>query len=128
MLDKQNIVVESLESPPGNKGIEYKVAHEAYLKMVDYLRLTQAKNTLNRMTDYHYLNIPVSNSTEPIRGIDYIAPVVTPGIDYSTAVITKGLMPDGEVNFEFQKFNEADVGSMQAADMVKYFKSNNSKF
>jgi len=121
MLDKQNIVVESLESPPGNKGIEYKVAHEAYLKMVDYLRLTQAKNTLNRMTDYHYLNIPVSNSTEPIRGIDYIAPVVTPGIDYSTAVITKGLMPDGEVNFEFQKFNEADIGSMQAADMVKYF-------
>jgi hypothetical protein len=121
MLDKQNIVVESLESPPGNKGIEYKVAHEAYLKMVDYLRLTQAKNTLNRMTDYHYLNIPVSNSTEPIRGIDYIAPVVTPGIDYSTAVITKGLMPDGKVNFEFQKFNEADVGSMQAADMVKYF-------
>jgi hypothetical protein len=121
MLDKQNIVVESLESPPGNKGIEYKVAHEAYLKMVDYLRLTQAKNTLNRMTDYHYLNIPVSNSTEPIRGIDYIAPVVTPGIDYSTAIITKGLMPDGEVNFEFQKFNEADVGAMQAADMVKYF-------
>jgi hypothetical protein len=121
MLDKQNIVVESLESPPGNKGIEYKVAHEAYLKMVDYLRLTQAKNTLNRMTDYHYLNIPVSNSTEPIRGIDYIAPVVTPGIDYSTAIITKGLMPDGEVNFEFQKFNEGDVGSMQAADMVKYF-------
>lgn len=121
MLDKQNIVVESLESPPGNKSIEYKVAHEAYLKMVDYLRLTQAKNTLNRMTDYHYLNIPVSNSTEPIRGIDYIAPVVTPGIDYSTAVITKGLMPDGEVNFEFQKFNEADIGSMQAADMVKYF-------
>jgi hypothetical protein len=121
MLDKQNVIVESLESPPGNKGIEYKVAHEAYLKMVDYLRLTQAKNTLNRMTDYHYLNIPVSNSTEPIRGIDYIAPVVTPGIDYSTAIITKGLMPDGEVNFEFQKFNEADVGSMQAADMVKYF-------
>jgi hypothetical protein len=121
MLDKQNIVVESLESPPGNKGIEYKVAHEAYLKMVDYLRLTQAKNTLNRMTDYHYLNIPVSNSTEPIRGIDYIAPVVTPGIDYSTAIITKGLMPDGEVNFEFQKFNEDDAGSMQAADMVKYF-------
>ena len=121
MLDKQNIVVESLESPPGNKGIEYKVAHEAYLKMVDYLRLTQAKNTLNRMTDYHYLNIPVSNSTEPIRGIDYIAPVVTPGIDYSTAIITKGLMPDGEVNFEFQKFNEADAGAMQAADMVKYF-------
>jgi hypothetical protein len=30
-------------------------------------------------------------------------------------------MPDGEVNFEFQKFNEADVGAMQAADMVKYF-------
>ena len=39
MLDKQNIIVESLESPPGNKGIEYQIAHEAYLKMVDYLRL-----------------------------------------------------------------------------------------
>jgi hypothetical protein len=122
MLDKQNIIVESLESPPGNKGIEYQVAHEAYLKMVDYLRLTQAKNTLNRLSDYHYLNIPVSNSTEPVRGIDYIAPVVSPGIDYSTAVITKCLMPQGRVNFEFERISENDVpGSMQAAKMALHF-------
>ena len=48
MLDKQNLVVESMETPPQNKGMEYQIAHEVYLKMVDYLRLTQAKNTLNR--------------------------------------------------------------------------------
>lgn len=120
MLDKQNIVVESLESPPGNKGIEYQIAHEVYLKMVDYLRLTQAKNTLNRMSDYHYLNIPVSNSTEPIRGIDYIYPVVSPGVDYATAIITKCLMPQGKVNFEFERFTEHDRGAVQATEMVKY--------
>ena len=120
MLDKQNIVVESLESPPGNKGIEYQIAHEVYLKMVDYLRLTQAKNTLNRMSDYHYLNIPVSNSTEPIRGIDYIYPVVSPGVDYATAVITKCLMPQGKINFEFERFTEHDRGATQATEMVKY--------
>jgi len=122
MLDKQNIVVESLETPPANKGIEYQVAHEAYLKMVDYLRLTQGKNTLNRLSDYHYLNIAVSNSTEPIRGIDYIAPIVSPGIDYSTAVITKALMPDGKVNFEFERLSEEDApAAMQAQQMVSYF-------
>ena len=122
MLDKQNIIVESLESPPGNKGIEYQVAHEAYLKMVDYLRLTQAKNTLNRLSDYHYLNIAVSNSTEPVRGIDYISPVVSPGIDYSTAVITKCLMPQGKVNFEFERISENDeLGSRQAMKMALHF-------
>ena len=122
MLDKQNLIVESLESPPGNKGIEYQVAHEAYLKMVDYLRLTQAKNTLNRLSDYHYLNIAVSNSTEPVRGIDYISPVVSPGIDYSTAVITKCLMPQGKVNFEFERIHENDeLGARQAMKMALHF-------
>lgn len=122
MLDKQNIIVESLESPPGNKGVEYQVAHEAYLKMVDYLRLTQAKNTLNRLSDYHYLNIAVSNSTEPVRGIDYISPVVSPGIDYSTAVITKCLMPQGKVNFEFERIHENDeLGARQAMKMALHF-------
>jgi len=122
MLDKQNIVVDGLESPPANKGVEYQVAHEAYLKMVDYLRLTQAKNTLNRMSDYHYLNIAVSNSTEPVRGIDYISPVVSPGIDYSTAVITKCLMPNGKLNFEFERFSESDAaGAQQAAKMALHF-------
>jgi hypothetical protein len=121
MLDKQNVVVENLESLGAAKGLTEQVAHEVYLKMVDYLRLTQAKNTFNRFSDYHYLNIAVSNSTEPIRGIDYIHPVVTPGVDYATAIITKCLMPNGKVNFEFERFSENDdVQSRQATEMVKY--------
>ena len=121
MLDRQNLIVPYIEAPPGNKGIVFQVAHEVYLKMVDYLRLTQAKNTFNRLSDYHYLNIAVSNSTEPIRGIDYIHPVVNPGVDYATAVITKCLMPNGKVNFEFERFSEMDSSqASQATDMVKY--------
>ena len=121
MLDRQNIIVEYIEAPAGNKGIVFQVAHEVYLKMVDYLRLTQAKNTFNRLSDYHYLNIAVSNSTEPIRGIDYIHPVVTPGVDYATAIITKCLMPNGKVNFEFERFSEMDsIQAEQATEMVKY--------
>ena len=121
MLDKQNIIIEHLEAPPANKGMIFQVAHEVYLKMVDYLRLTQAKNTFNRLSDYHYLNIAVSNSTEPIRGIDYIQPVVAPGVDYATAIITKCLMPNGKVDFEFERFSEADaLQAEQATEMVKY--------
>ena len=122
MLDKQNIIVDGIEAPANNGGdLVRKVAHEVYVKMVDYLRLTQSKNTYNRFTDYQYLNIPVSNSTEPIRGIDYIHPVVTPGIDYATAVATKCLMPNGKVEFEFERFTEQDdVQARQATEMVKY--------
>ena len=121
MLDKQNIIVDGIESPSGNGDLVRKVAHEIYVKMVDYLRLTQSKNTYNRFTDYQYLNIPVSNSTEPIRGIDYIHPVVTPGIDYATAIATKCLMPNGKIEFEFERFTELDdVQSRQATEMVKY--------
>lgn len=121
MLDKQNLIIEHLEAPASNKGVVFQVAHEVYLKMVDYLRLTQAKNTFNRLSDYHYLNIAVSNSTEPIRGIDYIHPVVSPGVDYATAIITKCLMPNGKVEFEFERFSEADgAQARQATEMVKY--------
>ena len=121
MLDKQNIIIEHLEAPASNKGMVFQVAHEVYLKMVDYLRLTQAKNTWNRLSDYHYLNIAVSNSTEPIRGIDYIQPVVAPGVDYATAIITKCLMPNGKVDFEFERFNESDSDqAQQSTEMVKY--------
>lgn len=121
MLDRQNVIVDHIEAPVANKGIVFQVAHEVYTKMVDYLRLTQAKNTFNRLSDYHYLNIAVSNSTEPIRGIDYIHPVVSPGVDYATAIVTKCLMPNGKVEFEFERFNEADdQQSRQATEMVKY--------
>jgi len=121
MLNKENVLVDHIEAPQGNKGVVFQTAHEAYLKMVDYLRLTQAKNTFNRLSDYHYLNIAVSNSTEPIRGIDYIHPVVNPGVDYATAIITKCLMPNGKVNFEFERFSEKDSKqAYQATEMVKY--------
>jgi len=121
MLNRENIIVDHVGAPVGNKGIVYQVAHEIYLKMTDYLRLTQAKNTFNRLSDYHYLNIAVSNSTEPIRGIDYIHPVVNPGVDYATAIITKCLMPNGKVNFEFERFSEKDSKqATQATEMVKY--------
>jgi hypothetical protein len=121
MLDKQNIIVDGIESPSGSGDITRKVAHEIYVKMVDYLRLTQSKNTYNRFTDYHYLNIQVASSTEPIRGIDYIHPVVAPGIDYATAIATKCLMPNGKVEFEFERFTEQDSEqSRQATEMTKY--------
>jgi hypothetical protein len=122
MFDKQNVIIQNLSSESGHRGLTERVAHEIYVKMVDYLRLTQSKNTYNRFSDYHYLQIPVANSTEPVRGIDYIHPVVTPGIDYATAIITKCLMPDGKVNFEFERFTEDDtIQSEQATEMVKYF-------
>lgn len=121
MLDRQNIIVPNIAESGGQKGLVEGVAHEVYLKMVDYLRLTQSKNQFNRVATYHYLNIPVSNSTEPIRGIDYIHPVVNPGVDYATAVVTKCLMPNGKVEFEFERMpHESGEASRQATEMVKY--------
>jgi hypothetical protein len=41
-------------------------------------------------------------------------------VDYSTAVITKGLAPNGEINFEFVPDNESDSeAARQATNMVK---------
>lgn len=121
MLDKQNVIVENLASGEGHRSLAERLGHEVYVKMVDYLRLTQSKNTYNRFTDYHYLNIPVANSTEPIRGLDYIQPIVSTGIDYVTAVITKCLLPNGRINFEFERFSEADdAQARQSTEMVKY--------
>jgi hypothetical protein len=63
--------------------------------------------------------LAVSESTAPVNGIDYIHPVVKPCVDYVTAVINKGLMPNGEVNFEFVPDNETDdVAARQASNMV----------
>jgi len=121
MLNKQNVIVPNIAASGGQKGLVENVAHEVYLKMVDYLRLTQSKNQFNRLATYHYLNIPISNSTEPIRGIDYIHPVVNPGVDYATAVITKCLMPNGKVEFEFERMQHEDGrAARQATEMVRY--------
>jgi len=44
---------------------------------------------------------------------------VKPVVDYATAVITKGLAPNGEINFEFQPDHEGDEdAARQATNMV----------
>jgi len=83
------------------------------------LRLLATKNNINRASDYHYLNLPVSESTAPVNGMDYIHPVVKPCVDYATAVITKGMAQNGEINFEFVPDNEGDdAAARQATNMV----------
>ena len=89
------------------------------VKMASYLRYLGTKNAINRASDYHYLCLAVTDSTAPVNGIDYIHPSVKPVVDYATAVVTKGLVPNGEINFEFVADTEADdVSARQATDMV----------
>jgi len=89
------------------------------VKMASYLRYLGTKNAVNRATDYHYLCLAVTDSTAPVNGIDYIHPSVKPVVDYATAVIAKGLMPNGEVNFDFIADGEDDEeAARQATSMV----------
>jgi len=89
------------------------------VKMASYLRYLGTKNAVNRASDYHYLCLAVTDSTAPVNGIDYIHPSVKPVVDYATAVIAKGLMPNGEINFEFVADSEDDeIAARQANDMV----------
>lgn len=89
------------------------------VKMASYLRYLGTKNAVNRASDYHYLCLAVTDSTAPVNGIDYIHPSVKPVVDYATAVIAKGLMPNGEINFEFVADGEDDeIAARQATDMV----------
>ena len=91
------------------------------VKMASFLRYLGTKNAVNRATDYHYLMLAVTDSTAPVNGIDYIHPSVKPMVDYATAVITKGLMPNGEVNFEFVADNDDDdVAARQSTEMVSH--------
>ena len=91
------------------------------------LRLLATKNNINRTADYHYLTLPITQSTEPVNGLDYIHPVVKPMVDYASAVITKGLAQNGEINFEFVADNESDAdAARQATNMVhKLINQNN---
>jgi hypothetical protein len=91
------------------------------------LRLLATKNNINRTADYHYLTLPITQSTEPVNGLDYIHPVVKPMVDYASAVITKGLAQNGEINFEFVADNEDDAeAARQATNMVhKLINQNN---
>jgi hypothetical protein len=89
------------------------------IKMASYLRYLGTKNAVNRASDYHYLCLAVNESTAPVNGIDYIHPSVKPVVDYATAVIAKGLMPNGEINFDFVADGEDDeIAAKQATDMV----------
>jgi hypothetical protein len=127
MLDIKNTVVSNLNNLTGQMARFVKMKSLLDAKCAANLRLLATKNNLNRASDYHYLVLPVSQSTDPVNGLDYIHPVVKPVVDYATAVITKGLAQNGEINFEFVADNEADEpAARQATEMVhKLLNQNN---
>jgi len=119
MLDIKNVPVDKINQ---NKKINERFVRLKNLmdvKMASYLRYLGTKNAVNRASDYHYLCLAVTDSTAPVNGIDYIHPSVKPVVDYATSVIAKGLMPNGEINFEFVADTEDDeTAARQATDMV----------
>ena len=127
MLDIKNVVISNLNNHKGMMARFVKMKSLLDAKCAANLRLLATKNNLNRASDYHYLVLPVTDSTAPVNGIDYIHPVVKPIVDYASAVITKGLAQNGEVNFEFVADNEADdAAARQATNMVhKLLNQNN---
>ena len=120
MLNIKNIPIDHINK---NKTINNRfvtMKNQMDTKMASYLRYLGTKNAVNRASDYHYLCLAVTDSTAPVNGIDYIHPSVKPVVDYATAVIAKGLMPNGEINFEFVANDEMDEdGARQATEMVK---------
>ena len=119
MLEIKNIPVEDINKNRKINANFVRMKNMMDTKMASYLRYLGTKNAVNRASDYHYLCLAVTESTAPVNGIDYIHPSVKPVVDYATAVIAKGLMPNGEINFEFVADNEDDeVGARQATNMV----------
>ena len=127
MLDLKNVVISNLNGHSGIMARFVKMKSLLDQKCAANLRLLATKNNINRISDYHYLNLAVTDSTDPVNGIDYIHPVVKPVVDYATSVITKGMAQNGEINFEFVADNEADeAGARQATEMVhKLINQNN---
>jgi len=127
MLDLKNVVINNLNGHAGLMARFVKFKSLLDQKCAANLRLLATKNAINRNSDYQYLCLPVSESTAPVNGIDYIHPVVKPVVDYASAVITKGLTPNGEINFEFVATNEEDAtAARQATNMVhKLINQNN---
>ena len=127
MLDLKNVVISNLNGHTGMMARFVKMKSLLDAKCAANLRLLATKNNINRASDYHYLNLAVTQSTEPVNGMDYIHPVVKPMVDYATSVIIKGLAQNGEINFEFVADNEADeAAAKQATDMVhKLINQNN---
>jgi len=119
MLEIKNTVVEDINKNRKINANFVRMKNMMDTKMASYLRYLGTKNAVNRASDYHYLCLAVTESTAPVNGIDYIHPSVKPVVDYATAVIAKGLMPNGEINFDFVADNEDDeVGARQATNMV----------
>lgn len=119
MLDIKNIPVEDINQNTKQNATFVRMKNQMDVKMASYLRYLGTKNAVNRASDYHYLCLAVTDSTAPVNGIDYIHPTVKPVVDYATAVIAKGLMPGGEINFEFVADGEDDeAAARQATDMV----------
>ena len=119
MLDIKNIPIENINQNRTMNARFVRMKNMMDVKMASYLRYLGTKNAVNRASDYHYLCLAVTDSTAPVNGIDYIHPSVKPVVDYATAVIAKGLMPNGEINFEFVPDTEDDeIASRQATDMV----------
>jgi len=119
MLDIKNIPVDDINQNKKQNATFVRMKNQMDVKMASYLRYLGTKNAVNRASDYHYLCLAVTDSTAPVNGIDYIHPVVKPIVDYATAVIAKGLMPGGEINFEFVADGADDeAAARQATDMV----------
>ena len=119
MLDIKNLPVNEINQNRKINANFVRMKNLMDVKMASYLRYLGTKNAINRASDYHYLCLAVTDSTAPVNGIDYIHPSVKPVVDYATAVVTKGLVPNGEINFEFVADTEADdVSARQATDMV----------
>lgn len=119
MLDLKHFISTDIAAPNSKEARFLKMKGMMDQKCAAYLRLLATKNNINRASDYHYLALAVTQSTEPVNGIDYIHPIVKPAVDYATAVITKGISPNGDINFEFVADNEDDeVAARQATEMV----------
>ena len=119
MLDIKNIPVEDINQNKKQNATFVRMKNQMDVKMASYLRYLGTKNAVNRASDYHYLCLAVTDSTAPVNGIDYIHPSVKPVVDYATAVIAKGLMPNGEINFDFVADGEEDeTAARQATNMV----------
>jgi hypothetical protein len=119
MLDIKNTIIDDINKNRKQNANFVRLKNLLDVKMASYLRYLATKNAVNRSADYHYLCLAVTNSTAPVNGIDYIHPTVKPVVDYTTAVIAKGLMPGGEINFEFVADGEDDeAAARQASDMV----------
>ena len=119
MLDIKHIPVQDINQNIKQNATFVRMKNQMDVKMASYLRYLGTKNAVNRATDYHYLCLAVTDSTAPVNGIDYIHPSVKPVVDYATAVITKGLLPSGEINFEFVADGAGDeTAARQASNMV----------